>query len=312
MDFFEKTVKDIKALQNKGIQGATNVAKSALAAFEWKAGQIKAKHKKELLGKLEHYKQILFETRPTEPLMRNSIQYVLKTLQKSRAEKPKELSRLIGKTTDDFFLKLKKANETIAEIGARTIKDGSTVFTHCHSTTVLSILKKAWKSGKRFNVICTETRPLFQGHITVKELLKAKIPTTMILDSAISAYARRADIALVGADVITADSSLINKIGTLNLAIACKRVNIPFFSATALAKFDPETILGKAENIEMRPSEEIWGNAPKNLRIENPAFDVTPRELINAYITEEGILAPEAILEALREKQPWILRGVYL
>ncbi|MCD6575721.1 MAG: S-methyl-5-thioribose-1-phosphate isomerase [Nanoarchaeota archaeon] len=306
MDFFAKVVNDIKSVK---IQGATNVAKYAVRALKWKSQKIRAKSKIDFLIKLEKYKQILVETRPTEPLMRNILRYVMFNLRESDIT-TKEIPRLIDIIADEFLFNMNEAKEKISAVGANMIKNHTVVFTHCHSSTVMGILKKAWKDGKRFEVIHTESRPLYQGHITAKELTKAGIPTTMIVDSAISTYIKKADMAIVGADVITADSSLINKIGTLYLALASKRVNIPFFSATVLPKFDPETIFGRVEEIEMRDPKEVWKNPPKKLKILNPAFDITPRNLINAYITEEGLVTPESVSEVISDKYSWILRGI--
>ena len=305
MDFFQKTVRDIKSLK---IQGATNVALSAVRAFEWKAKKIRCRDRKKFLSKLKKYKKILIKTRPTEPLMRNTLRYIIFNLESSEVS-PKEMVSLIRISYDDFLSNAKKSKEKIAKIGAKMIKKNSVVFTHCHSSTVMGILKEAWKK-KKFEVIHTESRPRYQGHITAKELTKAGIPTTMVVDSAISTYIKEADMAIVGADVITAESSLINKIGTLYLALASKRVGIPFFSATVLTKFDPETVYGKVEEIEMRNPEEVWKNPPKKLKILNPAFDITSRELIHSYITEEGLITPESISEVVSNRYPWIFKGI--
>lgn len=307
MDLFKRTIRDIKSIK---IQGATNVAKSAIKALKYQAKKIKAKNKKEFLGKLYHYEQELLKTRPTEPLMRNSLRYILYMLKESELEEKKELADLIDIAAEEFLFNLRKSKQRIYEIGARTIKNDSTIFTHCRSSTVTGILKEAKKQKKKFEVICTETRPKFQGRSTAKELLKAKIPTTMIVDSAISTYIRKADMAIVGSDLINSQMELVNKIGTLNLALACKRVNVPFFSATLIAKFDPETIFGRTEEIEYRDSKEVWEKSPKKLKILNPAFDTTSRKLINAYITEEGILSPESILEVINNKYNWIMKGL--
>jgi len=306
MDFFNRTVRNIKSLK---IQGATNVALSAVKALEWKARRIKYKDREKFLSSLEKYKQILIQTRPTEPLMRNIIRYIFNSI-KEKGASPKEMRSMIKISANEFFFNSKKAKERIAKIGARMIKKNTTVFTHCHSSTVIGILREAWKSGKKFEVIHTESRPRYQGHITAKELTKIGIPTTMVVDSAISTYIKDADMAIVGADVITAESSLINKIGTSYLALASKRVGIPFFSAAVLTKFDSETVFGKVEEIEMRDPKEVWKNPPRKLKILNPAFDITPRDLIGSYITEEGLITPESISEVVSKKYPWVFKGV--
>lgn len=307
MDFFQKTAKDIKSLK---IQGATNVANAAVNALMWKAKKIKSRRKTDFLIKLDKYKQILVETRATEPLMRNILRYTMHVLRRSDYEKSNELASLISLVSKDFAFNLERARKRIAVVGANAVRNNSVVFTHCHSSTVVDILRTAKKLGKKFRVMHTETRPRYQGHITARELVKAGIPTTMVVDSAVSTYIKKADMAIVGADVITAESSLINKVGTLYMALASKRVNIPFFSAAVLTKFDPETIFGKPEEIEMRNPNEVWKTPPKKLKILNPAFDITPRNLINAYITEAGMVTPESVQNVVYDKYPWVLRGI--
>jgi translation initiation factor 2B subunit (eIF-2B alpha/beta/delta family) len=110
--------------------------------------------------------------------------------------------------------------------------------------------------------------------------------------------------------VITADINLINKVGTLYAALASKRTNKPFYVCTELAKFDPETLFGKNEQIEQRPADEIWKSRPDKLNIANPAFDVTPRELLTSFITQEGIIPPDSLFDMVKDKAPWILYGV--
>jgi ribose 1,5-bisphosphate isomerase len=306
MDYFQKTLRDIKSIK---IQGATNVALSAVKAFEWKAKRLRCKDREKFLSKLKRYQRMLISTRPTEPLMRNVLRYIMSNLERKDIA-VSEIVPLIKSSYNEFLFNAKKEKEQIARIGSRMIKNGMTVFTHCHSSTVMGVLKYAWKEGKRFEVIHTESRPRYQGHITAKELTRAGIPTTMVVDSAISTYIRKADLAIVGADVITADGNLINKIGTLYLALASKRVGVPFYSATVLTKFDPETVFGKPEDIEMRSPKEVWKNPPRKLRILNPAFDITPREIINAYITEEGLVNPEAVPDKVEKYHPWVFSGV--
>lgn len=307
MDYLKKIVNDIKALK---IQGATAVAKASINAIKYVALKSKAKSADLFISEIEKAKNALYLTRPTEPLMRNCLRYILYTLKESNIKDVKELKNLINVTADEFLFNLEKDKEKIAQIGSGKIENGMTVLTHCHSSTVTNIFKLAKEKGKEFSVICTETRPNYQGRITAKELIKYGIPTTMIVDSAVSSFIKKADAVFVGCDLITADISVINKIGTFYVSLAAKRVEIPFYCAAELAKFDPETMFGKIEEIEKRPGKEVWQNAPKGLKIENPIFDITPRENITAFITSEGIVPPSAIIDLINNKMPWIFRGV--
>lgn len=307
MDYFKKTVKDIKELR---IQGATAVASSALDALKYVAKNSKAKDTRAFIREIEKAKDVLYSTRPTEPLMRNSLRFIVYGIKQSTVADVSELRQLVKSTSDEFLSKIKKDKELIAKIGSGRIEDGMTVLTHCHSSTVTNIFRRAKEQGKRFSVICTETRPNFQGRITAKELVSLGIPTTMIVDSAVSSFIKKADAVFVGCDLITSDMSVINKIGTFYVSLAAKRVGIPFYCATELAKFDPETMFGKIEQVEQRPGKEIWPDAPKKLKIINFVFDVTPRENISAFITPEGIVPPSEIPDLINKKLPWIFKGL--
>jgi ribose 1,5-bisphosphate isomerase len=111
----------------------------------------------------------------------------------------------------------------------------------------------------------------------------------------------------VGADVITSEGNVINKIGTAAIALAAHEARIPLYVATNLLKFNPLTVTGQLEEIEERSWREIWPEKPDKLTIKNPAFDVTPASYIDGLITEEGIIPPHAILETIRNAFPWVL-----
>jgi ribose 1,5-bisphosphate isomerase len=168
------------------------------------------------------------------------------------------------------------------------------------------MLRKAKLEGKSFEVVCTESRPVFQGRITAKEMLDAGIKTIMIVDSAVRHFMNEVDFVVVGADAITSEGNVVNKIGTSMVALAAKEARTPFYVATELLKFDPATMLGDYEKIEERSPKEVWSNPPPGLIIRNPAFDVTRREFIHGIICEEGIVSPHSINELMSRKHPWI------
>jgi ribose 1,5-bisphosphate isomerase len=307
MDLFKKTVNDIKSLK---IQGATNVAKYSIEALKHKAKSSKAKTRAAFIKDMDTAKNVLYASRITEPLMRNCLRFMTYSLEDSNIQDVKDLKNLVYITGDDILSRIIKDKKIISEIAAKKIENGMTILTHCHSSTVIDAFKSAKAEGKKFSVICTESRPLYQGRITAKEIAKLKIPVTMVVDSAVSTYIRDASMVYVGADLVTADINLANKVGTLYVALASKRVNIPFYVLAELAKFDPETIFGKPGQIEMRDPKEIWDKPPKGLQILNPAFDLTPMELISAFITQAGIVPPASFLDIVKDNAPWILRGL--
>ncbi len=139
-------------------------------------------------------------------------------------------------------------------------------------------------------------------------MLDAGIKTTLIVDSAVRFVMNEVDLVVVGADAITSEGNVVNKIGTSMIALAASEARTPFYVVSELLKFDPITIYGDYEKIEERDSREIWKEPPKGLIIRNPAFDVTRRNFIHGIICEEGIISPHSITEVVRRRYPWIFQ----
>ena len=297
------TAEKIRKLQ---VQGARNVAIAAVKAIQTQAQQTKAKTKTQFMAELKEAQALLFASRETEPLMRNAVRWVISQAENRDKESVKELGEIVSLAATRFLESLDESREQIAKIGAKRICDGSVVFTHCHSSTVTRLLSQAKADGKTFKVICTETRPAFQGRITAKEMVNLGIDTTFIVDSAARSFISKADLVIVGADAITSEGNVVNKIGTGTLALLAYEARKPFYVVSELLKFDPETLHGNYEGIEERNASEVWKDAPEGLRVRNPAFDVTPSRYIHGLICEEGVIAPQAVVEATRRRYPWI------
>jgi ribose 1,5-bisphosphate isomerase len=297
-----------KKIRNLEIQGARNTAIAAIKAVEALAKETRAKSKREFLRQLSEAKEILFSSRETEPLMRNAIRWVIDQVKKSDQRDIKSLIRTISLASKQFLTNLEDSKERIAEIGAKRIRNNLVIFTHCHSSTVTHLLRRAKHEGKSFEVICTETRPVFQGRITAKEMLELGVKTTLIVDSAARFFMNQADLVLVGADAITSEGNIINKIGTSMIALVAQEARTPFYVVSELLKFDPATMYGDYEKIEERSSREVWKDPPEGLVIRNPAFDVTRRNFIHGIICEEGIISPHSITEVIHRKYPWIFK----
>jgi methylthioribose-1-phosphate isomerase len=194
----------------------------------------------------------------------------------------------------------------IGRFGEKFIKNGSGILTHCNAGalatagqgTALSVIYEANKKGKRFKVYVDETRPLLQGsRLTAWELQQAGIDTTVICDNMAGTLMKSGKITMVltGADRIAANGDSANKIGTYSLSILAKEHKIPFYIAAPTSTFDLSTKDGASIPIEYRPADEVakfCGKriAPKGVKIENPAFDITPAENITAIITDKGII----------------------
>ena len=198
----------------------------------------------------------------------------------------------------------------IGEYGSELIKDGMKLITHCNAGalatvdvgTALAPMRKAWEQGKRFFVYASETRPRLQGmQLTAWELNQEGIDHAIIPDGASAYYmAQGVDMIITGADRIAENGDFANKIGTFDKAIVAKHFGIPFYVAAPISTFDFSTKTGKDIVIEQRAEEEVTmvkdiRIAPVGSRALNPAFDVTPAELVTGFITEKGILKPDQI-----------------
>lgn len=300
------TAKRIKLLE---IQGARNVAIAALQAIEEASKGFKAKTKASFITELSEAKNVLFNSRETEPLMRNLIRQIIYNIESSPSESTEELASEVSQLSEMFLQKLELTKEKIAKVGSKRIFHHARVLTHCHSSTVTKMLHKAKLEGKTFEVVCTESRPVFQGRLTAKEMLDFGIKTTMIVDSAVRNFMNDIDLVVVGADAITSEGNIINKIGTSMVALAAKEARTPFYVVSELLKFDPETVQGGYERIEERSQKEVWPDHPPGLIIRNPAFDVTRREFIHGIICEEGIISPHSISELMHRKYPLIFEN---
>lgn len=302
-DSVEVTAEKVRRIE---VQGARNVAIAAIKAFQTLAEQTKATTKPQLLTELKDAQALFAAAIETEPLMRNAMRYLINQTQNAETQKVVALRQVVIENADKFLKDLAASSDRAAEIGAKRIGDGSVVFTHCHSSTVTHMLAKAKANGTDFRIICTETRPAYQGRITAKELVGLGIDTTFIVDSAARTFMGEADIVFVGADAITSEGNVVNKIGTGGIAVLASEARKPFYVVSELLKFDPETLSGGCEKIEQRNPAEVWAEAPPKLTVRNPAFDVTPNRYIHGIICEEGVIPPQTVFEVMRKQYPWV------
>jgi methylthioribose-1-phosphate isomerase len=208
----------------------------------------------------------------------------------------------------------------IGEAGAPLVPEHSRVLTHCNAGglatagygTALGVIRSAARDGRVERVLASETRPFLQGaRLTAWELSRDDIPVTLIIDSSAGSLMRRGeiDLVVVGADRIAANGDVANKIGTYSLAVLAQANGIPFYVAAPLSTIDLDTPTGDAIPIEERAPDEVLtlgGRriAPDGVSALNPAFDVTPAELVGAIITERGVVRPPYAQALQRQKRP--------
>jgi ribose 1,5-bisphosphate isomerase len=258
-DRIRKICRDIKKIK---IQGATNIAKAAITAY--------------LLKPDAENKRILLNLRPTEPTLTNALHLLNKL--------PNE------KVLAHFDEAQKKINEGVYKI----LKGKRKIYTHCHSTNVVKALIYSKRKGRKFEVYNTETRPLFQGRLTSKELSKAGIKVAEYVDAAIHEAIKKVDLVLLGADAIL-DSGAINKIGSGAIAEIAYIHKKPLYIVADSWKFSPKHL-----PLEERDFHEVWKRVPKHIKVRNPAFEKIEKKYIQGIISELGILKYPVFLKKVR------------
>lgn len=249
---FNKILKDIKSIK---IQGARNVAEAGFRAYQ--------------ISPTSSSKKKILATRPTEPMLVNLLKFADKLSYHTLKEKLDNNQDVINKQT------------------FKLIKNNSVIFSHCHSSAVVKALIYAKKKGKKFEVYNTETRPLYQGRKTAKELKQARIKVTMFIDSAASIAlskeqgTKKVDLVLMGADAIL-KTGVINKVGSEMISQIAKDNKIPVYILADSLKYS-----SKKPEIEQRKFEEVW-DTERKIKIKNPAFELINKKFIKGIISEFG------------------------
>lgn len=297
-------------IKNMEIRGAGRIARAASAGLRDYSQRIDISRLDEFNEQMKHAAELLISTRPTAVSLPNAVRAIMRyegtTVEEAKAS--------IAKLADRFIANSENAVRKIGEIGARRVRDGDTIMTHCNSSAAISIMAAAHDQGKNINVIATESRPRWQGHLTIKQLDEKGIRTSLIVDSAVRYFMKEVDLVVMGADAVTANGSIINKIGTSQLALSAHEARKNVIIAAETYKFSPRSMLGELIEIEERSSNEVMADDKlkefNNVSVKNPAFDVTPREYIDLICTEVGAIPPEMAYLIIREYLGWSLGDI--
>jgi ribose 1,5-bisphosphate isomerase len=303
-------VEDVRIRQ---MRGGTVVTHEALTALRTAALASNANSSEEFLAELEENAKYLTNIRAASIPLTNGLRYVVSEVQQAgnRGAGIEEMKGVVSTSSILFDRKLEQSLQQISEIGARRLKEGDVIMTHSYSSSVIAILKKAHQQGRRFKVFVTETRPELEGQDVARELAADGIDTTLIIDSAVSHFIEDADKVIVGAEAVAANGAIVNKIGTATIAAVAHGARVRVWVAASTYKFSPETMFGELITIEERSPSFVSDNLEMkklpNLRIRNPAFDVTSPQDIDLIITERGVIPPQAAIMIVREqKGPFI------
>jgi methylthioribose-1-phosphate isomerase len=293
------------AIRTLVVRGAPAIGVSGAFGLALAALQSNAKEKDQLIQDLETAKKILFETRPTAVNLAWGLEKIMKITKDDKTVD--EIRTSVIETAKQMAEDDIQINMSIGKNGSELFSENDTIMTHCNAGalatvgygTALGVIRAIKESGKKVKVIATETRPVQQGsRLTAFELKHDGIDVILIPDTAVGYTMANGLVngVVVGADRILQTGHVFNKIGTYQVATMAKQHNIPFYVAAPLSTFDlksnPEDVI-----IEQRKPSEVTGigdkrTAPDGIDVINPAFDMTPPELISGIITENGIVKP--------------------
>ena len=282
-----------------GIAGAMGLAAVARSLGDLSRGA--------MLDRLDEFAGAIRRTRPTAVNLPWALDRMLRRARSTQGDGRAIADALVGEASA-IAAEDEAMCRAIGEHGLAFVPDGARVLTHCNAGalatggigTALAPVYVAAEAGRRVQVFADETRPLLQGsRLTAWELTRAGIPVTVIADSMAASVMRsgQVDLCIVGADRIAANGDVANKIGTYSLAVAARHHGIPFYVAAPSSTFDAATRSGDDIEIEQRAADEVRrgfgvATAPDDARVHNPAFDVTPHELITAIVSERGVHRP--------------------
>ncbi len=294
----------VQAIREMRVRGAPAIGVAAAYAVAMAAREVQAESRAEFLALLAGAGRDITSARPTAVNIFWGVERMLKV---AEAEPDMGLikARLLAEAKR-IHEEDEEINRRMGEFGSGLMPDGGAVLTHCNTGalatagygTALGVIRAGWEGGKRFQVFATETRPFLQGaRLTAWELVQLGIPATLIVDSSAGLLMRRGEVscAIVGADRVSANGDVANKIGTYSLAVVAKENRIPFYVAAPTSTIDLSILSGDEIPIEERRPEEVtrFGGiqtAPEGIGVRNPAFDITPHNYIAAIVTEKGIV----------------------
>jgi len=289
------------------VRGAPAIGCAAAYGIALAALNLKEANTENFLQGMESAFNILSHSRPTAVNLFWALERMRLKMETAAESSPNDIATVLLTEAHNIATEDIQTNRSLGYLGATLLPDSARVLTHCNAGalatagygTALGVIRAAVESGKKISVIADETRPFLQGaRLTAWEMVQENIPVTLIADNMAGHLMHCGDIdaIIVGTDRVASNGDVANKIGTYMVAVLAKRHNIPFYVACPLSTIDRSINNGSEIPIEERPSEEVTGYqnhqwAAEGVNVRNPAFDITPAELVTALITEKGIVS---------------------
>lgn len=302
-----RTLEDvIMAIKEMAIRGAPAIGVAAAMGLALGSQSIETKQYRVFRIRFSEMAREMELARPTAINLRWAVEQMRRLMERMKDNNVEEIKKALKMESQIILERDIEINLKIGQNGLGLIPDKATILTHCNAGalatggfgTALGVIRAAHEAGKDIHVMVDETRPLLQGlRLTAFELMEDNIPATVIVDSAAGYLMRKKliDLVITGADRITSNGDVANKVGTYQLAVIAKENHIPFYVAAPFSTFDMNLTKGDQIPIEERDPKEIVSFAgnligPEGVNAFNPAFDITPAKYISAIITEKGLL----------------------
>jgi len=303
---FDSAAAVASGIRNMVVRGAPAIGCAAAFGIALEAQRLQQLPEKDFNSGLEKSFTELADSRPTAVNLFWALRRMRQVWYKVKVRNPGEVAQKLLDEAHAIHSEDLRVNHAIGEIGAALVKNNARILTYCNAGalataghgTALGVIRSAVEAGNTVSVFTSETRPFLQGaRLTAWELIQENIPVTLITDNMAGYLMGRGelDLVIVGADRVAANGDVANKIGTYMLAVLAQRHAIPFYVACPLSSIDLSIASGADIPIEERPQSEVLGYrdirwAAEGVKIRNPAFDVTPAQLVTGLITEKGVV----------------------
>lgn len=288
------------------VRGGSAFGQAAALAFKLVAQDDDLSTIDALFTELDRVAEALLAEKPTMATIHNAKALIVEAVRTDGiGVDVGRLKALIIGRADHFVQYSRAAVDRLGAVGANLVQDGQTVMMHSYSTSVMSVFRRARNAGADFDVVCTESRPLYESRYAVDELTEMGVAVTLVTDASMAEAARGANWIITGADSVAVDGTVANKMGTNLLSIVAERYDIPYYVATEVLKLQPATRRGHPIALETRPASEMVDTErfshPDLVTVRNQFFDLTPAQRIHALVTEQGLYAPQQIGQAWRD-----------
>ncbi|MBS6374531.1 MAG: translation initiation factor eIF-2B [Erysipelotrichaceae bacterium] len=290
----------IREIRNMNVKGGSPFGRAAAWAFKLVSEQEDIQDKDVLFQRYDDVAKQMIDLKPTMATIYNTWYLVQKVLEQKRHEDIETLKHAVIELADRIIDYSFEAVDKLAGYGANLIQDGQTILMHSYSSTLMGIFIQAAQAGRKFTVICTESRPLRESRVAVRLLQKLQVPVIYITDAAVYEFMPRADFIVMGADSLCVNGDVANKMGTAMISKLAKVCKKPVYIASELYKLDLRTAQGYPVMLERRTEKEIIlpddFESLEGIDVINQFFDLTPARDVDSIICEFGCIAPGAMI----------------